>query len=217
MKIVKINPVQFRDDELQLAADVLKRGGVIAYPTETVYGLGANIFQRAAVAKIFEIKGREPHKPVSIMISEAADVDVFCEEVSAVGRKLMAAYWPGPLMLIFKASSQLPDYIVSRDGKIGLRLPDHPICSALMRRHREPITSTSANRTGEPPLVNARQIVEQFGDEIDLVIDGGACQSNVPSTVVDVSGDEPQVLRAGAIPPAEIQKRLRSAPFQKSL
>jgi L-threonylcarbamoyladenylate synthase len=208
MKVLKINPDDFEDNELQLAADVLNRGGVIAYPTETVYGLGANIFQRAAVARIFAIKGRDPHKPISIMISQAADVDEFCKDISAVGRTLMNAYWPGPLTLIFKASSKLPDYIVSREGKIGLRLPDHPICSALMRQHCAPVTSTSANPAGKPPLVNAQQIAEQFGEKIDLVIDGGACKTNVPSTVVDVSEGEPQVVRAGAIPPAEIQKLL---------
>jgi len=208
MEILRIDPDSFLIGDLQPAATVLKKGGVIAYPTETVYGLGASIFQREAVARIFAIKGRDGKRPISIMISSPADVDRFCADISILGRMLMAAYWPGPLTLILKASKKLPDYIVSQEGRIGLRLPDHPICAALMRLHREPITSTSANLSGQPPRVNAQQIIDQFGDQVDLVIDGGECRSSQSSTVVDVSRAAPNVLREGAIPIAEIMNRI---------
>jgi L-threonylcarbamoyladenylate synthase len=212
MEILKINPGKFRGEDLQPAAAVLKRGGLVAYPTETVYGLGANIFHRQAVAKIAALKGRDPRKPVSIMISGAADVEQLCRDISPLGRTLMAAYWPGPLTLIFKASQSLPRYVITQDGKIGLRVPDHPICAALMRLHREPVTSTSANLTGEPPLISARHIVEQFGEKLALVIDGGECRSGAPSTVVDVSGAKPMILREGAIAAAEVMRHFREVP-----
>lgn len=208
MEVLRLDPGNFHREDLEPAARVLNNGGVIAYPTETVYGLGANIFQREAVARIFAIKGRDASKPISIMISSPSDVDRFCADVSILGKMLMAAYWPGPLTLILKAAQSLPDYLGSPEGRIGLRLPDHPICAALMNLYRDPITSTSANLTGRPALVNAQQIIEQFGDQIDLIIDGGECRTSQSSTVVDVSGSAPNVLREGAIPTADIMNRL---------
>jgi L-threonylcarbamoyladenylate synthase len=206
MNVLKIDSAQFQCDDLQSVASALNGGGVIAYPTETVYGLGANIFKANAVARIFTIKGRDPQKPISIMISRLADVDEFCDEVPAAAKILMKHYWPGPLTLILKASPALPDYIVSSDKKIGLRFPDHPICSALMRLHADPVTSTSANLTGLPPLARVEEIVEAFGEKLDVIIDCGECAFNQPSTVVDVSGPELRILREGTVAANEIFK-----------
>ena len=208
MTIIKINPEKFAVKELQPAVTILQRGGVIAYPTETVYGLGANVYHEKAVRRIFEIKGRDPQKPLSIMIASAKDVVDLCEKVPDFGKTLMAAYWPGPLTLIFQAAPKLPQYILSMDKKIGLRFPDHPITRALMKRHREPITSTSANISGQRDPVRASEVIEAFAGKVDLIIDGGECRMKTPSTVVDVSGSEPVLVREGAIPFVEIVKRL---------
>jgi L-threonylcarbamoyladenylate synthase len=208
MTVIKINPDKFELKELQPAVAILQQGGVIAYPTETVYGLGANIYHEKAVRRIFEIKGRDPQKPLSIMVSSIQAAEELCGNVPDFGNKLMAAYWPGPLTLIFQAANKLPKYIVSVDKKIGLRFPDHPITGALMRLHREPVTSTSANISGQRDPVRASEVIEAFAKKVDLIIDGGECQTKIPSTVVDVSGSEPVLVRAGAIPFAEIMKRL---------
>jgi len=208
MKILKINPEKFAVKELQPAVAILHQGGIIAYPTETVYGLGANIYQKKAVQRIFEIKGRDPQKPLSIMIASVGDVEELCENIPAFGTTLMKAYWPGPLTLIFQAAPKLPQYILSMDKKIGLRFPDHPITRALMKRHREPVTTTSANISGQRDPVRASEVIEAFAGKVDLIIDGGECQMKTPSTVVDVSGSEPVLVREGAIPFVEIVKRL---------
>jgi len=209
MTIIKINPEKFAVKELQPAVAILHRGGVIAYPTETVYGLGANIYQKKAVQRIFEIKGRDPQKPLSIMIASVDDVEELCENIPAFGTALMEAYWPGPLTLIFQAAPKLPQYILSMDKKIGLRFPDHPITMGLMKQHHEPITSTSANISGQRDPVRASEVIEAFAGKVDLVIDSGECQMKIPSTVVDVSGSEPVLVREGAIPFVEILNRLQ--------
>ncbi len=207
-RVLKINPGNFDLNDLNPAVRTLKRGGVIAYPTETVYGLGANIFHQKAVQKIYRVKRRDPHKPISAMVSSIADVDEFCTEIQDYARQLMHKYWPGPLTLILKASENLPRYMTSSDRKIGLRFPDHPITKALMVHHCQPVTSTSANRTREAPPVNARELNVNIADNIDLIVDAGPCSVQIPSTVLDCSGAEPKLIREGSIVISEINKFL---------
>lgn len=204
--IIKLDPVKFELKELQLAVKILREGGVIAYPTETVYGLGANIFSRVAVERIFQIKGRDAHKPLSVMISSLDEADELCEAIPDSGRALMAAFWPGPLTLILNASESVPAYIKSKDDTIGVRFPDHPVCIGLVQLLGEPITSTSANLAGENPPVQAEEVKANLGDQIDFLIDGGECVVQIPSTVVDITAEEPRLLRAGAIPFQKLKK-----------
>ncbi|NIR72943.1 threonylcarbamoyl-AMP synthase [candidate division KSB1 bacterium] len=216
MTIIKIHPKKFQSDDLQVAVSSLRKGGVIAYPTETVYGLGANIYQQKAVLRIFEIKGRDISKPVSIMIASDADVNDICMDIPDYSRTLMAKYWPGPLTLIFKASEELPEYIVSEDKKIGLRLPDHPITRKLMELHSEPMTSTSANISGEQAPIHAQEVANTFKERIDVIIDGGECEGKVPSTVLDASGNTPRILREGAISSSQIEQSLEGVKVMTS-
>lgn len=208
LSILKINPDNFDVEELQPAVTVLKQGGVIAYPTETVYGLGASIYHEHAVRRIFQLKIRDPNKPLSVMISSIEDVNELCEEIPQYSEILMNAFWPGPLTLIFKASEKVPNYIASTDKKIGLRFPNHPITRAIMRMHGQPVTSTSANVAGKAEPINAQEVKHIFGDKIDLVIDGGECRFKIPSTVLDATGEEPKVLREGVMTLAQIQEVL---------
>jgi L-threonylcarbamoyladenylate synthase len=181
---------------------------VIAYPTETVYGLGANIYHESAVRRIFQLKRRDPAKPLSVMISSIEDLNELCQEVPQYSDTLMNAFWPGPLTLIFKASKNVPSYVASQDKKIGLRIPNHPITKALMSLHGQPVTSTSANIAGAEEPSEAQHVLDSFGDKIDLLIDGGACRVKIPSTVLDVTGEEPKVLREGAVSLAKIKQVL---------
>ncbi|MFQ5822638.1 MAG: L-threonylcarbamoyladenylate synthase [bacterium] len=208
LSVLKINPNNFDAKDLEPAVMVLQRGGVIAYPTETVYGLGANIYHERAVRRIYQLKKRDLTKPLSVMISSIEDVEDLCEEIHHYGKILINAFWPGPITLIFKASDSIPSYITSKDKKIGLRIPNHPITEALMRMHSQPVTSTSANITGTKELIRAQDVKNNFGGKIDLIIDGGACCVKIPSTVLDVTGEEPKVLREGAITRSQIEEVL---------
>lgn len=205
-QIIKIDPNNFNWEELEHAVSILQKGGVIAYPTETVYGLGANIYYEKAVRRIFQLKKREPNKPLSIMISSFEEVEELCQKMPEYGRHLMEVFWPGPLTLIFKASDKVPKYLISKDQKIGLRMPNHPITKALMKLHHQPVTSTSANITGAKDAVNVQDVKKSFGDNIDLIIDGGECNVKIPSTVLDVTGNKPEFVRAGAISSSRIKE-----------
>lgn len=214
MEVTKINPDDFDAHDLAPAVEILHQGGVIAYPTETVYGLGANITHRKAVARIYQIKKRDPQKPISIMTASVAGALELTDDVSELGKILMKRYWPGPLTLILKASQKLPKDLVSRDQKIGLRVPDHPLTQALVQLHKDPITSTSANITGCAPATHAEEVVRQLGESIDLVIDGGESSAKRASTVVDVTGEAPVVLREGVISLSEIEQSLQGASYE---
>jgi len=206
---LEIDAGNFDAKDLKPAAQILKRGGVIVYPTETVYGLGANIFHQKAVQKIYRVKRRDPHKPISAMIASIEDVDEFCTDVHDYARSLMHKYWPGPLTLILKASENLPRYMTSGEHKIGLRFPDHPITKALMVHHCQPITSTSANLANGIPPVNVQELNINIASKVDLIVDVGSCSVQIPSTVLDCSGNEPKLIREGSIPIPEIKDLLR--------
>lgn len=203
---ITVNPASFNPAELAPAVDALRRDGLIAYPTETVYGLGASTRSQTAVRRIFEIKVREQRKPISVMICEPSAVAELCNQVTECARRLMAQFWPGPVTLVLQASACMPEYLQSGTGSVGIRCPNHPLSMALVRLLGAPITSTSANLSGQPPPVDADDVVAQLGQRPDCLIDGGACPGQTPSTVVDVTGDRPVLLRQGAIGFEEIQR-----------
>ncbi|MFQ5650765.1 MAG: L-threonylcarbamoyladenylate synthase [bacterium] len=204
--IKRIDPDNFTTGELTAFAQILKDNGVIAYPTETVYGLGANIFAPQAIERIYELKSRSPGKALSILINDPADLQTFCREIPEVAHALLATFWPGPLTLVLKASDRVPIHIRSEENTIGVRYPDHKLSRALVSLLGAPITSTSANISGQPPPVNADEVLAQLEDKIDGLIDGGACDVQIPSTVVDVSEQTLGLLRPGAIDSVAIEK-----------
>ena len=204
---IKLNPIDFKLEELEPALDVLKRGGVIAYPTETVYGLGADIYDEEAVRRIFQIKRRETGKPFPIIIKSNAVAKTLCAEISELAFSLIQRFWPGPLTLILKAADQVPDYLIGKDKKIGLRIPDHPITKTLLGCYPNPLISTSANISGGKAATRAREIDPGLADKVDLIIDGGICEMQNPSTVLDVTDKKPKLLREGAIPFSMIEQK----------
>lgn len=203
--IIELTPGDVKLTELEPAANSLQRGGVVIYPTETVYGLGAVIFSENAVQRVYEIKGREPDKPLSVMIAAREEIAELCSTPTEPAEMLMAAFWPGPLTLVLPVGNRVPAYLKSSKNTIGIRFPDHAICNALVRLAGQPLTSTSANFSGEPAPASGSEIVEPLQNRVDFILDGGACRERMPSTVIDVStGKTPQLLRAGSISFAKI-------------
>ena len=198
--------IQHTPEALTQVAAIVKRGGVIAFRTDTFYGLGADPFNRDAVRKIKELKGREDHKPILIVISDPHHVERFIKDLSPGFKYLADTFWPGPLTLIGMATSDLPPEITAGTDTVGVRLPhDEKVC-ALVRACGCALTATSANPSQAPPAADAQTVENYFGDGIHLIVDGGEAKTDLPSTVVDASGDEPKLIREGVIPWARIQK-----------
>lgn len=175
---------------------VLRAGGLVAFPTDTVYGVGAILGDSAAVESIREAKGRPSEKPIPVLVSSWDNVPGLAETTSRT-RRLAAAFWPGPLTLILRSHPGLPSAVES-GGTVGIRAPDHPAALALLRE-AGPLAVTSANRSGNPDPVTADDVMAALGGRIDLVVDGGACPGGRPSTVVDCTGGDPKILRQGPV------------------
>ncbi len=186
-------------------ADVIARGGVIAFRTDTFYGLGANPFDRGAVKRIKELKGREDHKPILIVISDFDQVSRFVAEASTAFETLSSRFWPGPLTLIGKATPELPEEITAGTKTVGVRLPNDDKVRALVKACGGALTATSANPSHAAPASSAPAVQNYFGGAIDLIIDGGESLTEQPSTVVDVTGEQPKLVREGVIDWSQIQ------------
>lgn len=194
------------DDGLVQAAKSLRAGHVVAYPTETVYGLGVDPFSVAALERLFDIKGRERGQPVLLIVGSAEQLEAIVSDVSRAARALIDAFWPGPLSLLFRPASNLPRPLLGPGGRVCVRHTSCPTAARLCDAFGGAIVSTSANRTGEPPAMSVDEIRL---DGIDLAIDGGRLETGVPSTVCDPESGE--VLRAGAIATQAIADALRNA------
>lgn len=185
---------------------ILRRGGVIVYPTDTFYGLGADSLNRDALSRIYEIKGRPLSKALLVLVSDAAMARPLAGEIPRAFDRLTAAFWPGPLTLILKAAPHLPVELVGPQRTIGVRLPAPAWLRELVRMAGFPVVATSANISGERDIDTGEAAVRQFADKVDLIIDGGRTAGGRPSTVVDLSSTEPVLRREGAIARSEIQK-----------
>jgi len=199
-RILKINP-QYPDLVLlKQAAAVLENSGVIGYPTETVYGLGANIFDADAVERIYAIKGRDFHKPLIVIVDSYEMLQPLVEYIPGVGNRIMREFWPGPLTVILQASSLVDKQVLGGGSTIAVRIPDNKICLTLLRLCGFPLTSTSANVAGKPNSVSAEDVEHNLHSKLDLIIDGGPSRSATASTLLDLTTESPQIRRIGAIP-----------------
>jgi L-threonylcarbamoyladenylate synthase len=194
-----------KESSVDRAVEVISRGGVIAFRTDTLYGLGADPFNREAVRRIKQLKGREENKPILIVISDYDQLHRFIDDVSPAFELLAKHFWPGALTLIGRANASIPEEISAGTKSVGVRLPDDDRVRAIVRNCGGALTATSANPAHAAPAGNAREVHDYFGEAIDLVIDSGEVESDLPSTVVDVSGGEPRLIREGVIAWAEIQ------------
>jgi L-threonylcarbamoyladenylate synthase len=191
-------------DQLALshALEILQLGGLVAFPTDTVYGVGALAFDGVAVKSIYAAKDRPLEKAIPVLIGDADDFAKVSIEIPEIALKLAARFWPGPLTLVVRKHPELPE-AVSAETTVGVRIPDHPVALALLRLVG-PMAVTSANLSGQPSPSTAEEVFIQLGGRIALILDGGKTPGGVPSTVVDCLGEAPQVLRIGAISKNEI-------------
>lgn len=183
---------------LQEASALLRAGQVVAFPTETVYGLGANALDEKAVRAIFAAKERPADNPLIVHVESIAQLDGLCE-VNATAKQLMDAFWPGPLTLLLKKTVRVPAVTTAGLPTVAVRCPNHPVALALIRESGLPIAAPSANRSGRPSPTSAAHVLEDMQGRIPLILDGGDCRVGVESTVCDVSGEVPCVLRPGAV------------------
>ncbi len=186
------------------AVQALREGQVIVYPTDTVYGLGCRIDDERAVRRIFAIKNRPPTDPLPVLLADPAQAAEYARDVPELARRLMARFWPGPLTLVLRRSPRVPPVVTGGTDTVALRVPNHPVPRALVRAAGVPLVGTSANSHGMPAPVTAQLAVFDLGDRVDLVLDGGRTPAGRESTVVDLTGQAPRVVREGAIPAAEL-------------
>lgn len=197
------------EDQVKKAIHILKKGGIVAYPTDTVYGLGANALDEAAVLRVYEAKRRPRHLAVPILLAAISQIDEVALDVPAIAWRLAERFLPGGLTLVLYKSPVIPDVVTGGDSKVAVRVPAHPIPIALVEGVGAPITGTSANLSGKPNPVTAEEVRRQLGNCIDLIIDGGRCQGDVASTVIDLTGEHPLILREGVVSREEIEKVCR--------
>lgn len=186
-------------NRLKRAADILKNGGLVAFPTETVYGLGANALNEEAAGKIYAAKGRPSDNPLIAHIADFGDLDPLVAEIPEAGRKLMEAFWPGPLTLIFLKSDLVPYGTTGGLDTVAVRMPSDPVAKALIRLAGVPVAAPSANTSGRPSPTTADHVWQDMNGKIDMIVDGGPVGIGVESTIIDVSGDVPMILRPGAV------------------
>lgn len=189
-------------DAIEQALRILRAGGLAAFPTDTVYGVGALAFDGLAVESIYAAKDRPVEKAIPILIADADDLDKVAVDVPPMARILAARFWPGPLTLVVPKQPTLPEAI-SATATVAVRIPDHPVARALLRA-AGPMAVTSANLSGQPSPVNAEEVMRQLNGRIPLVLDGGVTPGGVPSTLVDCLGAEPVLLREGPLTKAQI-------------
>lgn len=198
----------FAADEraLALAAQRIQNGEVVAFPTETVYGLGANALCEQAVHKIFAAKGRPADNPLIVHIADAGALETLARDIPHAARKLMEAYWPGPMTLVLKKREAIPDAVSAGLDTVGIRLPDHPVARALIEKSGCPIAAPSANRSGRPSPTTAQRVLEDMDGRIPMILDGGACPVGVESSVIDATGEIPVILRPGGVTPEMVER-----------
>ncbi len=204
---IKVNPHAFTDAQLQPAAAILQSGGICAFPTETVYGLGANAFDEAATKKIFEAKGRPQDNPLIVHVADRAQLDEICI-VSPLAEKLMDRFWGGPLTLILPKTDAVPLSVTAGLSTVAVRMPSHPIANALIRLSGLPIAAPSANLSGKPSPTRASHVVSDLEGRADCIIDGGDCLWGVESTVLDLTVSPPAILRPGAVTKEELAEEI---------
>ena len=188
-------------------AAVVRAGGVLAMPTDSVYGLGVNPFDETAVRRLCAIKGRDEGKPILVLIADRSQLQGVVGTLPAAAAKLMDRFWPGPLTIVCPAAPALPKALTAGTGTIGVRLAAHPLLVRLLR-HVGPLTGTSANRSGDAPARTAEEVEQLLGGDVDLILDGGPSAVTAPSTVVDVTGQTVRLVREGPIAWMAIQSVL---------
>ncbi len=191
------------DNAIKLAAEAVAKGKLVAFPTDTVYGVGASIRLVDAVLRLYRAKSRPRDKAIPVLIAHASELPSVAVDVPPEALRLSERFWPGPLTIVLRKSSAVPPEVTAGQETVAVRVPDHEVALELLRL-AGPMAVTSANISGAAPPLTAEGVVSQLCERIDLVLDGGRCPGGTPSTIVDLSGDEPSILRSGPISPEKI-------------
>jgi L-threonylcarbamoyladenylate synthase len=195
-----------KDNELiQRAAEIIRKGGIVAFPTETVYGLGADAFNPLAVARIFEAKRRPYFDPLIVHVANPTDVKNLVKEIPSNAKKLIERFWPGPLTVVLLKKDDIPDIVTAGLSTVAIRMPNHPMALSLIIESRCPIAAPSANPFGYLSPTTAEHVREQLGDQVDLILDGGPCPIGVESTIISFSEERTKLLRPGGVSLEEIE------------
>ncbi len=208
--ILKIDPNNPDMNKIKLAATVIRNGGLVAFPTETVYGLGANALDDEAVQKIFIAKNRPIDNPVIVHIANIDDLYMLAEKIPEEALKLASRFWPGPLTLLLKKSELVPDITTANLDTVAIRMPNHPIALALIKESEVPIAAPSANLSGRPSPTTAEHVIRDLNGKIDVIIDGGDVTFGVESTVLDLTSEPPYILRPGPVTIEEIKTVIKN-------
>ncbi|MBQ2948906.1 MAG: threonylcarbamoyl-AMP synthase [Clostridia bacterium] len=204
----QVKPVSM--EAIEEAAELIRKGELVGMPTETVYGLGANALDEQAVRKIFEAKGRPGDNPLIVHVSSVDEIAPLVRAIPAAARKLMDAFWPGPMTLILPKSDRIPDCVSAGLDTVGIRLPASEAARALIAAAGRPIAAPSANRSGKPSPTTAQHVFEDMDGRIPLILDGGNCEVGVESSVIDATGERPVILRPGGVTPEMVEAVLGS-------
>lgn len=187
------------EQQINKAISILRKGGLVVYPTDTVYGLGASMANIPAIERIFQVKGRPKGMALPLLLSDNAQIELLTKSVSTSAWRLIKKFLPGALTIILPKSDAVPDIITGGGKTVAFRIPSHPTPLALIRGLGKPIVGTSANLSGQPSPLTATEVQDQLGDKIDMLIDGGRCPGGIESTIIDLSGEKPIIRRQGAI------------------
>jgi L-threonylcarbamoyladenylate synthase len=206
--IRKINPTTPQPEIIAEAAAVINQGGVIAFPTRCLYGLGADAFNPDAVERMIQIKQRPDDKPILVLIDTRSRLESLVTHIPPAADAIMEAFWPGRVTLVFKARKMLAVQLTAHTGKIGVRLPGHPAASALVKHVKGPLTGTSANLSGRADCHRAQDLEPKIAGQLDLILDAGSLMGGVGSTIVDVTVDPPRILREGQVTANDILNRV---------
>jgi L-threonylcarbamoyladenylate synthase len=187
---------------------VLEAGQLVVLPTDTVYGLAAALKCPEAVARIYEVKRRPPERPIALLVDRIEDVETVAAEISPIAKRLMEKFWPGGLTIALPRRPEIPDIVTAGGPTVAVRLPNHPVPRALIRRLRAPLPTTSANRSGNPSPLTARQALVEIGADVAAILDGGPSPGGVESTVIDLTASQPRITRVGAVTVEALEEAL---------
>ncbi len=210
-RVVAVDPKIPQPDVIREASGVLRRGGLVAFPTDTLYALGASAAEPAAIDRVLTVKGRHHGKPLSVLVPSVEAATHLAAVLPDGVRLLMQAFWPGALTLVVKASPTIPSILTAATGTVGLRMPAGPVAQALLAAFGGPIIGTSANKTGGADPAEAKTVQKAIGGQIEVILDGGRVTLGVPSTVVDCTTEPPRILREGAIPRSALHEKIALA------
>lgn len=216
-EIIKLDINNIDADKIRYAGSVIRSGGLVAFPTETVYGLGANAMDEYSISKIFEAKGRPSDNPLIVHISDKIEINKLVKYIPANASRLMDAFWPGPLTIVMDKSDAVPSLVTAGLNTVAVRMPSHPVALALIKESGCPIAAPSANTSGKPSPTIASHVIEDLSGRVDVIIDAGNAKVGLESTVIDTTVNPPMILRPGGITPDQLKQVLCNIEIDKAL